>query len=135
MKKIFAVLMTIIYAMTVLSACSVEEFVEDFREKEEAPAEDDIEKEPVDVTAKDKYAIVTQKAGDPYYDLVAQAFKSVCNEADKECVICAPEKGLSSEQISIVKDHTPVVLPAGFITKCRHEIGFSGTCFSIYSNI
>ena len=104
MKKIFAVLMTIIYAMTVLSACSVEEFVEDFREKEEAPAEDDIEKEPVDVTAKDKYAIVTQKAGDPYYDLVAQAFKSVCNEADKECVICAPKKGLSSEQISIVKD-------------------------------
>lgn len=25
-------------------------------------------------------------------------------EADKECIICAPEKGLSSEQVSIVKD-------------------------------
>ena len=104
MKKIFAVLMTIICAMTVLSACSVEEFVEDFREKKETTAEDDTEKEPVDVTVKDKYAIVTQKSGDPYYDLIAQAFKSVCMEADKECIICAPEKGLSSEQVSIVKD-------------------------------
>ena len=90
--------------MTVLSACSVEEFVEDFREKKETTAEDDTEKEPVDVTVKDKYAIVTQKSGDPYYDLIAQAFKSVCMEADKECIICAPEKGLSSEQVSIVKD-------------------------------
>ena len=90
--------------MTVLSACSVEEFVEDFREKKETTAEDDTEKEPVDVTVKDKYAIVTQKAGDPYYDLIAQAFKSVCMEAGKECIICAPEKGLSSEQVSIVKD-------------------------------
>ena len=90
--------------MTVLSACSVEEFVEDFREKKETTAEDDTEKEPVDVTVKDKYAIVTQKSGDPYYDLIAQAFKSVCMEADKECIICAPEKGLSSAQVSIVKD-------------------------------
>ena len=90
--------------MTVLSACSVEEFVEDFREKKETTEEDDTEKEPVDVTVKDKYAIVTQKSGDPYYDLIAQAFKSVCIEADKECIICAPEKGLSSEQVSIVKD-------------------------------
>ena len=104
MKKIFAVLMIIICAMTVLSACSFEELVEDFREKKETTAEEDTEKEPVDVTVKDKYAIVTQKAGDPYYDLIAQAFKSVCNEADKECVICAPEKGLSAEQVSIVKD-------------------------------
>ena len=56
------------------------------------------------MTVKDKYAIVTQKSGDPYYDLIAQAFKSVCMEADKECIICAPEKGLSSEQVSIVKD-------------------------------
>ena len=90
--------------MTVLSACSVEEFVEDFREKKETTAEDDTEKGPVDVTVKDKYAIVTQKSGDPYYDLIAQAFKSVCMEADKECIICAPEKGLSSEQVSIVKN-------------------------------
>ena len=72
--------------------------------KKETTAEDDTEKEPVDVTVKDKYAIVTQKSGDPYYDLIAQAFKSVCIEADKECIICAPEKGLSSEQVSIVKD-------------------------------
>lgn len=90
--------------MTVLSACSFEELVEDFRDKEEKTADEDTEKEPVDVTVKEKYAIVTQKAGDPYYDLIAQAFKSVCNEADKECIVCAPEKGLSSEQISIVQD-------------------------------
>ena len=104
MKKIFAVLMTIICAMTVLSACSFEEFAEDFREKKETMAEEEVEKEPVDVTVKDKYAIVTQKAGDPYFDLIAQAFKSVCTEADKECIVCAPEKGLSSEQIEIVRD-------------------------------
>ena len=90
--------------MTVLSACSFEEFAEDFREKKETTAEEEVEKEPVDVTVKDKYAIVTQKAGDPYYDLIAQAFKSVCTEADKECIVCAPEKGLSSEQIEIVQD-------------------------------
>ena len=102
MKKIFAVLMTIICAMTVLSACSFEEFAEDLREKRET-TEKETENEPVDVTVKDKYAIVTQKAGDPYYDLIAQAFKSVCTESDKECIICAPEKGLSSEQASIVQ--------------------------------
>ena len=72
--------------------------------KKETTAEEDAKNEPVDVTVKDKYAIVTQKAGDPYYDLVAQAFKSVCTEADKECIVCAPEKGLSSEQVSIVQD-------------------------------
>ena len=104
MKKIFAVLMTIICAMTVLTACSFEEFVEDFREKKETTAEEEVENEPVDVTVKDKYAIVTQKAGDPYYELIAQAFKSVCTASDKECIICAPEKGLSSEQADIVKD-------------------------------
>ncbi len=104
MKKVFAVLLTIICAMTVLSACSVEELAEDLREKKETTAEEDTEKEPVDVTVKDKYAIVTQKAGDPYYDLIAQAFKSVCTDADKECIICAPEKGTSSEQANIVQD-------------------------------
>ena len=98
MKRIFAVLMTIICAMTVLSACSFEELVEDFREKQETTAEEEADNEPVDVTVKDKYAIVTQKAGDPYYDLIAQAFKSVCTEADIECIVCAPEKGLSAEQ-------------------------------------
>lgn len=104
MKRIFAVLMTIICAMTVLSACSFEELVEDFRDKQETTADEEAENEPVDVTVKDKYAIVTQKAGDPYYDLIAQAFKSVCTEADIECIVCAPEKGLSAEQVSIVKD-------------------------------
>lgn len=104
MKKILSLIMSIVCLVAVLSACSYEEFMEDFREKDETTAEDETEKEPVDVTVKDKYAIVTQKAGDPYFTLVVQAFRAVCVEADKECIVREPEKGLSSEQTTIVQE-------------------------------
>jgi rhamnose transport system substrate-binding protein len=102
MKRKVAIIMAFICVVTYLAACSYEEIVENIRDKTEAEAEDD--KEPVDVTLKDKYAIVTQDADDPYGKLIIRSFEAVCRETDNECVVREPEKGLASEQISIVEE-------------------------------